>query len=115
MISTTGRMPDCASPIATPQIAASLIGVFRTRSEPNSSARPAVAPHGPPSATSSPSTSTRSSARIASASVVVIAPRYVVSGIDQLRGQRGRGEGTRPGELDRLGHLGTGLLLEPLV
>jgi len=30
MISTTGRSPDCAAPIATPQIAASLIGVFRT-------------------------------------------------------------------------------------
>ena len=32
MISTTGRSPDCAAPIATPQIAASLIGVLRTRS-----------------------------------------------------------------------------------
>ena len=47
--------PDCAAPIAMPQIAASLIGVLRTRSAPNSSASPAVAPHGPPSATSSPS------------------------------------------------------------
>ena len=75
MISTTGRMPDCASPTATPQIAASLIGVLRTRSAPSSSASPAVAPQGPPSATSSPSTTTRSSARIASASVVLIASR----------------------------------------
>ena len=55
----TGRMPDSAAPIATPQIAASLIGVLRTRPEPNSSASPAVAPHGPPSATSSPRTRTR--------------------------------------------------------
>ncbi len=75
MISTTGLSPDCAAPIAIPQIAASLIGVFRTRSGPNSSTSPAVAPHGPPSATSSPSTSTRSSARIDSASVAVIAVR----------------------------------------
>jgi hypothetical protein len=34
MISSTGRMPDCAAPIATPVIAASLIGVLG----PNSSA-----------------------------------------------------------------------------
>ena len=32
MISTTGRSPDCAAPIATPQTAPSLIGVLRTRS-----------------------------------------------------------------------------------
>ena len=75
MISITGRSPDCAAPIATPQIAASLIGVFRMRSAPNSSASPEVAPHGPPSATSSPSTSTRGSARIDSASVVRTASR----------------------------------------
>ena len=73
MISSTGRSPDCAAPIATPVIAASLIGVLITRSAPNSSARPAVAVYGPPSATSSPSTNTRSSARIAAASVEVIA------------------------------------------
>ena len=69
MISSTGRRPDCAAPIATPVIAASLIGVLITRSAPNSSARPAVAVYGPPSATSSPRTNTRSSARIAAASV----------------------------------------------
>ena len=56
MISSTGRMPDWAAPIATPVIAASLIGVSITRSAPNSSARPAVAVYGPPSATSSPRT-----------------------------------------------------------
>ena len=54
MISSTGRRPDWAAPTATPEIAASLIGVLRTRSVPNSSARPAVAVYGPPSATSSP-------------------------------------------------------------
>jgi hypothetical protein len=43
MISSTGRMPDCAAPMATPQIAASEIGVLITRSAPNSSASPAVA------------------------------------------------------------------------
>ena len=31
MISSTGRRPDCAAPIATPVIAASLIGVSITR------------------------------------------------------------------------------------
>ncbi len=65
MISSTGRIPDCAAPIATPVIAASLIGVLSTRALPNSSARPAVAVYGPPSATSSPRTNTRSSSRIA--------------------------------------------------
>ncbi len=43
MISSTGRMPDWAAPIATPVMAASLIGVSITRPVPNSSARPAVA------------------------------------------------------------------------
>ena len=43
MISSTGRRPDWAAPIATPAIAASLIGVLSTRSRPNSSASPAVA------------------------------------------------------------------------
>ena len=42
--SMIGRMPDCAAPIATPQIALSEIGVFSTRSVPNSSASPAVVP-----------------------------------------------------------------------
>ena len=79
MISSTGRLPDWAAPIATPQIAASLIGVLRTRSVPNSSARPAVTVYGPPSATSSPITITSSSARIASASVALTALTKVVS------------------------------------
>ena len=44
MISTTGRSPACAAPIAAPQTAPSLIGVLSTRVRPNSSASPAVAP-----------------------------------------------------------------------
>ncbi len=79
MISSTGRSPAWAAPIATPQTAPSLIGVLSTRSAPNSSARPAVAVYGPPSATSSPSTITRSSARIARASASLIALTNVVS------------------------------------
>ena len=73
MISSTGRRPDCAAPIARPQIAASLIGVLSTRSVPNASARPAVAVNGPPSATSSPITITRSSSAIAAWSAPLIA------------------------------------------
>ena len=78
MTSRTGRRPDCAAPIATPQIAPSLIGVFSTRSAPNSSASPAVVPYGPPSATSSPITNTLGSSRIARASAAFSAFRYVV-------------------------------------
>src|SRR5205823_11053237 len=72
-------------------------------------------PQGPPSATSSPSTNTRSSARIASASVSVIAPRYVVSGIHE-RGRRLRpGKGARARDLDRCLDLRPRLLLETVV
>jgi hypothetical protein len=42
--SITGRIPDWAAPTATPQMALSEIGVFSTRSVPNSSASPAVVP-----------------------------------------------------------------------
>lgn len=42
MISSTGRIPDCAAPTATPQTADSLIGVLINRPVPNSSASPAV-------------------------------------------------------------------------
>src|SRR6476646_9437378 len=115
MISTTGRSPDWAAPTAMPQIAASLIGVLRTRSTPNSSARPAVAPQGPPSATSSPSTNTRGSARMASASVALIASRYVVSGIYEPGGELGVRERARPGVVDGLLDLRARVLLEPLV
>src|SRR5262245_62111087 len=115
MISTTGRRPDCAAPTAIPQIAASLIGVFRTRSGPNCSARPFVAPHGPPSATSSPRTNTRWSARIAVASASVIAPRYVVSGIDEGGRRCRRGERARTRDLDRLLQLRPRLFLEAAV
>ena len=66
MISTTGRMPCMAAPIPAPEIAISEIGVFRTRSGPNSSSIPCVTPIEPPiSAMSSPMMKTSSSRRIA--------------------------------------------------
>ena len=63
--STIGRMPTIAAPAAAPVNAASVIGVLRTRSGPNSSTNPSVEPsmfH----ATSSPMMNTRSSRRISS-------------------------------------------------
>src|SRR4029077_6935781 len=123
MISSTGRMPDWAAPIATPVMAASLIGVSIARPALNSSARPAVAVYGPPSATSSPSTNTRGSARIALASDDVMALTYVVSaiGVHHLLQQADRREGTRAreanGGLDRRRRAGLdggqGVLREP--
>src|SRR6185503_9330430 len=123
MISSTGRSPAWAAPIATPVIAASLIGVLITRETPNSSASPAVAVNGPPSATSSPSTITRSSPRIASASARLIAPIVVVSAIrvHHPSGQVGRWERALPreahGALDPVGGRGRDpaerLLVEP--
>ena len=55
MISTTGRMPSIAAPIAEPRIALSEIGVSKTRSAPNSVCSPRVQPKMPPGKpTSSP-------------------------------------------------------------
>ena len=66
MISTTGRMPCIAAPIPAPTIAISEIGVFRTRSGPNSASIPWVTAIEPPiSAMSSPMMKTSSSLRIA--------------------------------------------------
>ena len=48
MTSTTGRSPVAAAPVAIPMTVASLIGVSRILPFPNSSARPLVAPNGPP-------------------------------------------------------------------
>jgi hypothetical protein len=48
MISTIGRMPVMAAPTAQPVMAASLIGVSRTRSSPNSWIIPAETPKAPP-------------------------------------------------------------------
>ncbi len=42
MISTTGRRPSIAAPMAAPTKPSSEIGVSRTRSGPNSASRPAV-------------------------------------------------------------------------
>ena len=74
MISTTGLSPLIAAPTAAPTIAASEIGVSRTRSAPKRSSRPRVTPKGPPgAATSSPKSTTLSSAAIASASARLMA------------------------------------------
>ncbi len=67
MISATGLRPLSAAPTAMPAIAASEIGVSRTRSGPNASCRPRVALNGPPaSPTSSPNRMTVGSAARAS-------------------------------------------------
>ena len=47
-ISSTGRNPSSASPSAAPTAPDSMIGVLRTRSVPNSAARPSVALNTPP-------------------------------------------------------------------
>ena len=73
MISATGRIPVAAAPVAKPTMAASEMGVFRTRSGPNRSRRPCVAPYAPPDPTSSPRQNTRSSRSIASLSASAIA------------------------------------------
>ena len=66
MTSTTGRMPCIAAPMPVPTRAISEIGVFRTRSGPNSSSIPCVTPIEPPiSAMSSPMMKTSSSERMA--------------------------------------------------
>ena len=46
--STTGRRPTIAAPTAVPQMAASLIGVLKTRSRPNASSSPLVSLNAPP-------------------------------------------------------------------
>src|SRR3972149_6367705 len=67
MISATGRSPAMAAPTAAPPIVASEIGVSRTRSSPNSSNKPRVAPYAPPyRPTSSPMTNTLGSRIISS-------------------------------------------------
>src|SRR5436309_6126157 len=102
MISTTGRIPCIAAPTPAPTIAISEIGVFRTRSGPNSSSRPCVTPIEPPiSAMSSPMMKTPSSARIAAARPSRTASRYVTSGIDVLQGILGRRIGAVLRELER--------------
>ena len=55
MSSTTGRKPAMAAPTEVPQIAASEMGVLKTRSRPNASSSPLESLNAPPySATSSP-------------------------------------------------------------
>ena len=74
MISRTGRIPFMAAPIETPVMAFSAMGVFSTRSSPNSCTRPTVWPN-TPTRTSSPITKTLGSRRISSASASLIACR----------------------------------------
>src|ERR1700761_4587387 len=79
MISATGSMPSMAAPIAAPTMAASEIGVSRTRSWPYFVDNPAVGPDAPGSAMSSPSRNTRSSACSALSSARLSASRIVIS------------------------------------
>ena len=72
MISAHGRIPVSAAPRAVPTIPDSQIGVFRTRSFPNRSTRPAVNPK-TARVTSIPMTKTRSSRAISSANASPIA------------------------------------------
>ena len=46
--STTGRRPTIAAPTAVPQMAASEMGVLKTRSRPKDSRRPLVSLKAPP-------------------------------------------------------------------
>src|SRR5690606_29731805 len=74
MTSTTGLSPVIAAPTAAPTMAASEMGVSRTRSGPNLSSSPRVTPNGPPAAaTSSPNKTTVGSLAMASASARLMA------------------------------------------
>jgi len=48
IISTTGRSPSIADPMAVPTITSSAIGASTTRSAPNLSRRPSVTRYAPP-------------------------------------------------------------------
>ena len=70
MISTTGRSPSIAAPMAAPTNPSSAIGVSLTRFAPNSWSRPAVILYEPSKTPiSSPISTTFSSRRISSRSV----------------------------------------------
>src|SRR5256714_1779086 len=76
-ISTMGWKPSRARPRAQPSAPDSMIGVLRTRSLPNSATNPSVTLKAPPySAMSWPSSTTRSSARMASRNPSEMASRY---------------------------------------
>jgi hypothetical protein len=70
-ISTTGRMPVMAAPMARPAITSSEMGVSRMRSSPNSASSPSVTPNAPPytpmssPAMNTPESSLRASRRAA--------------------------------------------------
>src|SRR5215472_6165297 len=121
-ISATGISPFSAAPIATPTIDDSASGVSSTRASPNLACRPSVARNTPPfRPTSSPSTHTRSSRSISSASASRTPSIRVLTAISaRLREHmplevgrvRLRRRLRRP---DGLLHLGRALLLQPLV
>src|SRR5579875_1725455 len=130
--STTGRMPSTAAPTPRPMKAVSEIGVSITRSAPNRSNSPPVAPKMPPYLpTSSPSTTTPGSRSISWAmpsamarAVVSRRPAAALAGLaaesvaliwlNPLRASREdvvarrfrRGHGTGLGELDGFRHPG---------
>src|ERR1700712_4005887 len=79
MISATGNIPSIAAPMAAPTIAASEIGVSKTRSWPYLVDKPAVGPDAPGSAMSSPSRNTRSSVCSAWSNARFSASRIVIS------------------------------------
>src|SRR2546430_6645115 len=121
-ISATGIRPFRAAPIATPTIADSASGVSSTRPSPNRPCRPSVARNTPPlRPTSSPSTHTRSSRSISSASASRTPSISVLTAMsallrEQVAPQVGRdrlGGGLRGP--DRLVHLGRALPLDALV
>ena len=74
-ISTTGRRPINAMPVAMPVKPSSAIGVLITRRAPNSFSKPLVTLNAPPKspAMSSPSSSTSGSRRISSRRASLIA------------------------------------------
>src|SRR3990172_6134365 len=137
--STIGRMLPTAAPTAAPTTATSEQGVSRTRSRPNSAARPVVTPKGGAPAMSSPIWKTVGSRRISSRMASLIAPLTlgqarssgftgppdlnslrsnpltVASRPEVLEGLAGLGERALPRELHGGGDLTVDLGLQPSV
>ena len=80
IISATGRIPVIAAPTAVPIMAFSLMGVSRTLSSPNSSAKPSVTLNAPPHCLpmSSPKRKTVESRCISSRKASLNASLYVI-------------------------------------
>src|SRR5882672_8892968 len=119
MISSTGLRPQSAAPVASPVMAASLMGVFRTRDGPCFCARPLVTPNAPPAATSSPKRCTAGSRANSSSSArrrismkvcCIPAPLALNPGerrraVDMVQHAGRIRPRRRPGALHRLQHL----------